>query len=142
MPFISITRLRIRSWRFLPAFFIQAVRSARQARRAEGNLAVSIVREARNTFWTRTVWSSEQAMKAYMVSGVHGRVMRRLLEWCDEAAVVHWSQEPEQPPTWEEAYRKLQEMGRASKVNHPTEAHRLHQIPAPKIRTKSELRLK
>ncbi|HTD24373.1 MAG TPA: DUF3291 domain-containing protein [Terriglobales bacterium] len=142
MPFVSITRLRIRSWRFLPIFFIQVLRTARQAKSAEGSLAVSMLREAKNTFWTRTVWSSEQAMKAYMLSGVHGRVMRRLMKWCDEAAVIHWTQESAQPPTWEEAYQKLLETGRPSKVNHPTEAHRLHQIPSPKVRAKSELLFK
>jgi hypothetical protein len=142
MPFVSITRLRLRSWRFLPAFFVYALRSGRQASRAEGNLAVTIVREARNTFWTRTVWTSEQAMRAFMVSGTHGKVMRHLLEWCDEASVVHWTQDSPEPPSWEQAYQKLLEVGRPSKVNHPTEVHRLHKIPAPQIQTNAELRLK
>jgi hypothetical protein len=64
MPFISITRLRVRAWRYLPAFIIQAVRSARQACRAPGNLAVTLLRDSNLTFWTRTAWSDEAAMRA------------------------------------------------------------------------------
>jgi hypothetical protein len=32
MPFVSITRLRVWSWRYLPGFLIQSFRAARQAR--------------------------------------------------------------------------------------------------------------
>lgn len=142
MSFVSITRLRIRSWRFLPVFLIQTLRSARQAKSAEGNLAVSLVREAKNTFWTRTVWTSEDAMRSYMLSGIHRKIMPHLLEWCDEAAVVHWTQEATRPPTWAEAYQRLQEQGRSSKVKHPTEVHRRHRIPPPQIRTTAELRFR
>ena len=78
--FVSMTRLRVRSWRYIPFFFVQAYRSARQAKFAEGAVSVSVLREARNTFWTRTVWLNEQAMKNFMLSGPHGRVMRRLNE--------------------------------------------------------------
>jgi hypothetical protein len=38
MPLISITRQRVRSWRFLPPFFVYALRSARETVAAEGNL--------------------------------------------------------------------------------------------------------
>ena len=90
MPHVSITRLRVRSWRYLPAFFVAALRSALQARRAKGNLAVGMLREARNTFWTRSLWTDEAAMRAFMVSGAHRMIMPRLLEWCDEASVAGW----------------------------------------------------
>ena len=143
MFFVSLTRLRVRSWRYLPVFFLQALRSAQQAKSAEGVVAVSLLRDAHNTFWTRTVWNSEQAMRAYMLSGVHRQVMRRLPEWCDEASVAHWTQESPQPPSWEEAHQRLQESGRPSKVNHPSEAQRNHlSIPAPVIRASGELRFK
>ncbi len=143
MYFVSLTRLRVRSWRYLPAFFLQTYRSARQARSAEGVLSVSLLRDAHNTFWTRTVWNSEQAMKAYILSGIHRQVMRRLPQWCDEAAVAHWTQESLLPPSWEEAHQRLQQSGRPSKVNHPSEAHRNNlSIPAPRIRTTSELHFK
>jgi heme-degrading monooxygenase HmoA len=133
MTFISITRLRVRSWRFLPLFFLQAVRSARQAKKAPGNRGVSVLREARNVFWTRTAWESEAAMKAYMLAGAHRQVMRKLLDWCDEAAVAHWTQEPAEEPTWQEAHAQLVKIGRLSKVNRPSKAQSEFQIPAPLI---------
>jgi len=112
MPFVSITRLRVRSWQYLPAFFLAAFRSALQARYARGNLGVSVLREARNTFWTRSLWIDEPAMKAFMVSGAHRPIMRRLLEWCDEASVAHWTEDSAQKPTWEEVHRRMQRDGR------------------------------
>jgi hypothetical protein len=139
---VSVTRLRVRSWRFMPRFFIGALRAARQAGRAEGNVATSLLREARNTFWTRTAWESEQAMKAFMMAGVHRRLMRSLLEWCDEAAVVHWEQEEAALPSWEDAHARMQRDGRRSKVNHPSKAHTAYEIAAPVVRTTGELSFK
>jgi heme-degrading monooxygenase HmoA len=73
MPFVSITRLRVRRWRYQPQFLIQSIRAARQAKRATGNLAVSVLRDADRAFWTRTVWRDEVAMRSFMLSGVHRR---------------------------------------------------------------------
>jgi hypothetical protein len=131
MPFVSITRLRVRSWRYLPAFFIQTLRIARQAARADGNLAVKLLRNSGNTFWTATTWSSEAAMRTFMLAPPHGPTMRKLLEWCDEAALVHWTQESAELPSWEEAHQRLQRDGRPSKVRHPSSAHSSHTFPAP-----------
>ena len=140
MPVVSITRLRVRSWWYLLPFFLHARRSARQAAAAEGNLATGLLRDQRNTFWTRTVWSSEAAIKAFMQSGAHGDVMRKLLEWCDEAALVRWTQESPEVPVWEQAHERLQSEGRTSKVNHPSAAHKAYIIPPPKYRKFSEKR--
>ena len=142
MSLVSITRLRVRSWRYLPAFVIYALRSARQANRSGGSIGVSIMRENRNTFWTRTVWENEGAMRSFMLSGVHRRVMPRLLEWCDEASIVHWLQESAELPSWDEAHRRMQQEGRRSKVNHPSAAHLAYEIPSPNPQSKRELRLK
>jgi heme-degrading monooxygenase HmoA len=142
MPFVSVTRLRVRSWRYLPAFFVASFRSALQARRAKGNLAVSILREARNTFWTRSLWTDAAAMQSFRVSGAHRTIMPHLLEWCDEASVAHWIQDSAEKPPWEEAYQRMQRDGRASKVNHPSEAQRRFDIPAPKLTRSRELRFR
>ena len=132
MPFVSITRLRVRRWRYLPQFLVQSIRAARQAKRAAGSLAVSILRDADRAFWTRTVWSDEAAMRSFMQSGVHRRVMARLPEWCNEAALVHWVQDDKEPPSWPEAHRRLQLEGRRSRVNHRSEAQRRFEIREPR----------
>jgi hypothetical protein len=132
MPFVSITRLRVRRWRYLPQFLVQSIRAARQAKRAAGSLAVSILRDADRAFWTRTVWSDEVAMRPFMQSGVHRRVMARLPEWCNEAALVHWVQDDKEPPSWAEAHRRLELEGRRSRVNHPTAAQRRFEIREPR----------
>ena len=133
MPLVSITRLRLRSWRFFPGFAWYAVRSSRQAARAEGNLAQKVLRDRGNTFWTSTLWSGEAAMKKFMISGSHGQAMRKLAEWCDEAAVVHWTREGSELPDWGEAYQRLQKDGRRSKVNHPSVGHRAYEFPEPRV---------
>jgi len=140
MPLVSTTRLRVRAWRYLPAFVVGTFRSALQAKASSGSRAVSILSDSNFTFWTRTVWNDEAALRSFMLSGAHKKVMPRLLEWCDEAAVVHWLQESQEPPPWQEAHRRMQNEGRRSKVNHPSEAQERFEIPQP--RTTAELNLK
>jgi hypothetical protein len=133
MPLISVTRLRIRSIRFLPAFFFYTLRANRQARAAMGNGAVELLPDAHGTCWTRTQWTDLKAMRAYVGSGAHREAMKRLAHWCDEASVVHWEQASTGLPGWDEAHRRMQQDGRPSKVNHPSAAQLANQIPKPKI---------
>ena len=142
MPFVSITRLRVRSWSYVPAFVVQTMRIARQAAKADGNLTVNLLWDRRNTFWTSTTWSSEDSVKAFMQAKPHGPTMRSLLNWCDEAALVHWTQAGEELPSWGEAHKRIQQEGRRSKVNHPSAAHTAYAIPAPAVSQTRELRFK
>jgi hypothetical protein len=68
--------------------------------------------------------------------------MRKLLEWCDEAALVHWTQDSQQPPEWTAAREKMQAIGRTSKVNHPSEDQRGFRIPEPRVPITGETKLK
>jgi len=79
-------------------------------------------------------------MKAFMHASPHGPVMRNLMNWCDEAALVHWSQESVEPPPWAEGHKRLQAEGRRSKVAYPSAAHSMYVI-APPAEAK-DLRLK
>jgi hypothetical protein len=139
MAFVSVTRLRVRSWLYLPAFLWTSVRIGRQASSAPGNLAARVLRDRRNTFWTSTSWESEAAMKAFMVTGPHRPAMRKLLEWCDEAALVHWTQKGAELPSWAEAHRRMQQEGRPSKVNHPSAEQIAYVIAAPPPDPKAQI---
>jgi len=111
-----------------------AVRSRMQAMKAEGNRGADAVREPGNIFWTRTVWESEADVKRYMIAQPHGEAMRKLLNWCDEAALVRWEQESTKLPDWQEAHRRMVAEGRRSKVRFPSAAHERFEIPAPKLK--------
>ena len=134
MALISVTRLRVRSAWFLPGFLWFALRSARQSKRAEGNLGTKVLRDAGNAFWTCTAWANEPSMKNFMLAKPHRRAMTKLAHWCDEASVVHWNQADATLPNWHEAHRRIVTEGRASKVNHPSPAHAKLEIPAPNAR--------
>ena len=121
--FVSLTRLRIRSIRFLPAFAIDTVRTGRQVKKAAGFLRGRVLPDRDWTFWTLTAWENQEATRAYMLSGSHKKAMPKLMTWCDEASVAHWEQDEADLPSWEEADRRMRTTGRASKVLHPAATH-------------------
>ena len=132
MALISVTRLRVRSVWFLPGFFYYALRSNAQARSAPGNLGVAVLNGAHRTFWTKSGWQDEAAMRAFLLAEPHKTAMKKLAEWCDEAAVVRWPQGSSVLPDWREAHRRMVAEGRKSRVRHPSAAHEAFQIPAPR----------
>ncbi len=132
MPLASITRLRVRSIRYVPEFLWRALWSVRQARRSDGCLFADVRREVKFTFWTRTLWRDEAAMRAFMTHGAHRTVMPKILDWCDEASLTHWQQEGDTPPDWPTAESKMRNEGRTSRVRNPSVAQRRGEtVPAP-----------
>jgi len=123
MAFISLTRLRIRSFRFLPHFALHATRSFRQAKKAPGFQCGAVLVDRQWTFWTMTAWDSEASMRRFMSSDSHKEAMPHLLDWCDEAAVAHWIQPETTLPSWTEADTRMRQQGRASKVRNPSAQH-------------------
>ena len=134
MALISVTRLRLRSARYLPPFFWHVLGSTRQARRAPGFLGGQLAVEGNRGFWTITAWSDEAAMRAYRNAGAHRRAMPKLLTWCDETSVAHWQQDGPDLPDMPEALQRMLAGGRLSKVQHPSAAHAAKQIaPARRV---------
>jgi Domain of unknown function (DUF3291) len=124
MVLVSVTRLRLRSIRYLLAFFWYAIRSESQAKRAPGNLQARTQAKGWLTFWTLTVWENEAAMRQYMLAGAHREAMTKLTEWCDEAALTHWMQDPAIAPRWKIAEQQLAEHGKFTPLKYPSQAHR------------------
>ena len=124
MAFVSLTRLRLRAWYYLPAFALHARRSSKQAERSEGFITGALSGDIpRLTFWTATVWTDEAAMRAYRSSGAHRLVMPRIGTWCDESAVAHIENAGEAVPTDSEALGHMQRHGRIVRLPRPTAEH-------------------
>ena len=68
MPFISITRLRVRSIRFLPSFVLYAYRSLRQAKASSGFQGGGLLADRSWTFWTMTAWENQESMRRFMTT--------------------------------------------------------------------------
>lgn len=130
MPFISITRLRVRKLGFLPAFLRETERSVAQLTRSAGFLGGSLLPEGKLVFWTRSAWDGETAMKAFRDSAAHREAMPKLLDWCDEASVAHWEGEP--TGDWPAIRERMIAQGRMSKVRHPSAAQKEKRIPPMK----------
>ncbi|RUR39103.1 hypothetical protein [Vreelandella populi] len=128
MAFVSVTRLRIRSLRYIPLFMIYTLKTALQAKRAPGNLGVRLRKTKGLTFWTLTSWHDQQVMSAYRATNPHRNVMPKLKLWCDEASVVNWSQETSVLPNWDYAVTQMLKSGRLSTVDNPSNVQASGQI--------------
>lgn len=124
MPVVSVTRLRLRALRFLPIFMLHAIRASRQASASAGFLGGWTGREPGLGFWTATVWHSLDDARAFRNAEPHLGSMRKLLDWCDETAYVHWEQDGTHVVDASTAHARMTEGGKTSKVRYPSARHR------------------
>ncbi len=73
MAVISVTRLQLRSLRYVPLFMWHVYASTRQVRHARGFLGGQLANEGTKGFWTITAWRDEAAMRAHFRSAAYGR---------------------------------------------------------------------
>jgi hypothetical protein len=123
MPFISITRLHVRSKLYFLPFVYYTLRSSRQAKRSPGFQGGALAFDAQQGAWTATLWNSDSDMRAFRNSGAHRAAMPHLLNWCDEAAFAHWSTDTPALPSADEMYRRMSTVGKLSKVGRPSALH-------------------
>lgn len=133
MPFIVVTRLRLRDPAFFDDFFAGAVAAFEQATAAEGNLGADVLAEPNNIYWTRTVWQGRDPMGRFVGSDPHLSIMDHLDEWCDEATFVDWEQASAELPDWQDGYERLVSGGHVASLTHGTDAHRTRDFPAPVV---------
>jgi hypothetical protein len=140
MIFVSLTRLRIRSVRFLPLFAFYTFRALRQVKKATGFQKGALLTDRSWTFWTMTAWDTQENMRQYMTTGAHKEAMPGLLHWCDEASVAHWTQPEADLLSWTEADKRMRAIGRASKVLHPSTQHATMTYETPRTTATGEIR--
>ena len=97
--FLSITRLRLRSWFGLPKFFNLSQASIEQAIVDEHCLGGATYMGPGLTFWTATLWASEDSMKNYVRGGAHREALPWLAKLCSEGATSHLTTQERKLPS-------------------------------------------
>ncbi len=131
MYFVSVTRLRVRSIRFMLQFFRANEASIKAIRKSDGYLGGKELVDKSFTFWTVTVWDSDKAMKFFRNNDPHKTAMRNLPEWCNEGSYIHWLQESSEIPGWDILYSRMIAEGKLTKVKHPSLRHLDMSYPPP-----------
>ncbi len=129
--FISITRLRLRSWFFLPSFFIATGKIVKQAKESAGFVEGATFADKKLAFWTVTLWSDGAAMKVFRGQAAHKNSMPSFANWCDEGCVAHWETNESMLPYWGEINKQMVALGRPSPVKYPSVDHAAMKFPAP-----------
>lgn len=132
MTFVSVTRLRLRSWRFVPAFLWTNELIVQQLTRSSGFRKGKLLIDKHRTFWTVTMWSDQASVRQFRDAASHRIAMPKLLNWCDEASLAHWEQSGDTLPDWPDAWTRLLRHGRASKVRYPSAEHARLAFPTPR----------
>jgi heme-degrading monooxygenase HmoA len=128
---VSLTRLRLRSWWYLPQFLWMNERSVNQLRRAPGFLGARLLLDRGRVFWTMSLWQDEASMRAFRDTGPHRPAMAKLKDWCDQASVARLDGRTELPG-WQEAHALMLAYGRPSRVRHPAPEHDTLTFPMPR----------
>ncbi|WP_219419963.1 DUF3291 domain-containing protein [Pseudonocardia nigra] len=106
---VMASRFRVRGFRHVLPFFLDAMRVHAQTRRAEGALGVSLVAHPlRREFRTLSAWRDRAALNAMVRSEPHRSVMTRHRSVMADSAFRFWTVPAATlPPNWEDADRRL-----------------------------------
>ncbi|MEP6674880.1 MAG: hypothetical protein ABJA78_06985 [Ferruginibacter sp.] len=132
MPFVSITRLKLRSIFNLPAFLFTNEASAKTLVKTDGFLSGKELTDKNLTFWTLTIWENDAAMKSFRNSAAHKKAMQKLPFWCSEGSYFHWIQDDETLPPLAFAAERLLKEGKTTKVRKPSANQLANNFPPVK----------
>jgi len=121
--FISITRLSIRSLRFVRAFQRENAGIVEQIVRPPGFIAGRLLVETPLTYWTMTGWDDEAAMRAFVRSGAHRAAMPKLQDWSDESTYTDWLHQSRELPDWRSAAERLAAAPHPFRLHYPSSNH-------------------
>lgn len=131
MPYLTITRLKVKSVRQLPAFIRANQPTFDQVVRSDGFLAGKALVDFSGAAWTQTLWETSEHMKAFYFSGAHRKLMGRLNEFACEASTRSLELPDAHLPSWWAACKLLQQEARYSAaLREPTSMHQKQQTPS------------
>jgi hypothetical protein len=108
VPYISITGLKPKGFFRAIQFWLLAIPSFEQARKAKGNTFCEVKR-IKGYQCTLTAWASREDMLCFLQSGVHLKAMKAFHKI---ATGRTYRFEADSIPTWAEAFVLLEEKGK------------------------------
>ena len=105
---------RVRGFRHVLPFFLDAMRVHRQVRAADGAVGVALeARLLRREFRTLSAWRDRAAIDGLVGREPHRSIMRKHRPAMDDSAFVFWTLPAGELPTWDDAGRRLAAAGRS-----------------------------
>ena len=133
MVFASLTRLRVGSIFYLPAFIRANEAAVKEIMQIPGFLGGAELTDKGLVFWTITYWQDETAMKSFRNCEAHCKAMQNLPDWCSEASYTHWTDD-NMPKTidWKLMHEKMIQDGKLTKVRRPSKRQLTKDYPQVK----------
>ncbi len=132
MPYLSITRLKLKSLYYLVPFSIHTEQIVSQIRASPGFLQGKLLGTLDLSMRTATLWASAAEMRSFHQQGAHRQVMGKLDAWSSEAAAGHQVVTGDTFPSWGEMNQWLRTTGNFFPLSQPSQHHRDRIIPTPK----------
>ena len=103
-----LTYLPLKKYRTIPRFLGYAKRVEAQLAETKGIIGYSLrAKFMQRSFWTLSVWESEEALQAFIHVGFHAGVMSVLMLDMAGPNFVRWKIKGSAcPPSWEEALKR------------------------------------
>ncbi len=103
-----LTYLPLKKYRTIPRFLGYAKRVEAQLANTKGLIGYSLrAKFMQRSFWTLSVWESEETLQAFIHEGFHEGVMKVLMPDMAAPNFVRWKIKGSAcPPSWKEALRR------------------------------------
>lgn len=129
MPYLSVTRLKLKSRRMVPGFLKAIQPTFDQVVRSPGYLDGKALVDFSGGAWTMTLWTDQESMRKFYLSGAHRALMPRLDEFSCEACNRGAPTDNEGLLSWREARNFLAEGAKYQHVAQPSLHHMEQYIP-------------
>ena len=105
---VVLTRLSLKKYRTIPRFLGYSKRVEAQLAVTKGLIGYSLhAKLGQRSFWTLSVWESEQFLEAFVHDGIHAGVMKMLVPDMAAPNFIGWKIKGDAyPPAWEIALRR------------------------------------
>jgi hypothetical protein len=133
MPYLSMTRLKLRSPRYLPSFLIYNSQIVEEIRVSHGFLKGKQSATLNLSMWTATLWNSYVDLQRFYRTGSHAKVMSQIDMWSSEAASGNREVYSLDIPSWQSIGLFLTESGHFLNLKNPSHKHQERTIQAPRF---------